>query len=374
MRVQTIFTEDNKERYILINKDGDVVLPVAKFLKYKDNTGSAKNTLRRYCYDLKLYYEFLNQEEKDYEEITIDLMAKFISWLQNPYKSNKILSLNNHDQKTRDPHTINSIINSILHFYDYIMIHENYSIQISEKFKKEINGNKSQFKNFLYHISKEKSMKVNNLKLKVPKKSKKVLNKEQVEQLIKSCVNIRDQFLLYLLYETGLRIGEALSLQLCDIVPGIKKIHVRDRRDNENGAEIKTTNSVRSIDCSQKLIDLYSEYIIMCHTEEVDTDYVFIKLNGDDKYQPMTYTTVEGLFKTLKKKTGIHVTPHMFRHTSLTELWKTGEMRVETLKERAGHKNVQTTINTYIKIDEEDVRKDWEKALNKRNFGGEKIE
>jgi integrase/recombinase XerD len=46
----------------------------------------------------------------------------------------------------------------------------------------------------------------------------------------------------------------------------------------------------------------------------------------------------------------------MFRHTNLTELWKTGEMRPETLQRRAGHANIQTTMQMYIHPSDEDIR------------------
>lgn len=372
MRVEEVINKDGQERYILTNSEGEIVLPVAKFIKYKDNTGSARNTLRRYCYNLKLFFEFLEQKDMEYTEVGIDSMGEFVRWLKNPYQQVKVTSINkkneNIKKNVRSSRTINFVLSSVINFYDYLMKHEDYSITLSERLKKQISGNRSSFKGFLHHISKKQSTEVNELKQKVPKTSPKVLSKQQIETLIEACTNIRDKFLLYLLYESGMRIGEVLSLHLSDIVPGSRKIHIVDRGELVNGAEIKTVGSPRTIDCSQELINLYSDYIPECHTEEVDTNFVFIKLSGKEMYKPMTYTTVNGVFKALKKKTGIHFTPHMFRHTSLTELWKTGEMRPETLQKRAGHKHVQTTMDIYVNIDEEDVRKDWEQSRKKNRL------
>ncbi|MED3683973.1 hypothetical protein P4530_13340 [Bacillus thuringiensis] len=50
-------------------------MPVMKFLKYKDNTGTARNTLRSYYYALKLYFEFLEQKELSYTDVGIDELA-----------------------------------------------------------------------------------------------------------------------------------------------------------------------------------------------------------------------------------------------------------------------------------------------------------
>lgn len=370
MRVEEVINKDGQERYILTNSEGEIVLPVAKFIKYKDNTGSARNTLRRYCYNLKLFFEFLEQKEMEYSEVGIDTMGEFIRWLKNPYQHVKVIGIDKKNtgnkEKVRGSRTINFVLSSVMNFYDYLMKHEDYSTTLSERLKRQISGNRSSFKGFLHHISKKGSTEVNELRQKVPKTRPKTLSKQQVETLIEACTNVRDKFLLYLLYESGMRIGEALSLHLSDIVSGTRKLHIVDRGELVNGAEIKTVCSPRTIDCSQELINLYSDYILECHTEEVDTNFVFIKLSGKDKHQPMTYTTIDGVFRTLEKKTGIQVNPHMFRHTSLTELWKTGEMRPEMLQKRSGHKHVQTLIDIYVNIDEEDVRKDWDKSRKMR--------
>ncbi|EEM19420.1 Transposase A from transposon Tn554 [Bacillus thuringiensis serovar tochigiensis BGSC 4Y1] len=71
-------------------------------------------------------------------------------------------------------------------------------------------------------------------------------------------------------------------------------------------------------------MDFYFEYIAEIYTHEVDTDHVFIKLSGENKYHPLEYSEAVSLFKRLKIKTGIHVTPHMLHYTSLTELRKSG--------------------------------------------------
>ncbi len=55
------------------------------------------------------------------------------------------------------------------------------------------------------------------LHLPVPQQKIKTVAKEDVNTLIKATSNIRDYLLLYLLFETGMRIGEALSLWLEDV-------------------------------------------------------------------------------------------------------------------------------------------------------------
>lgn len=373
MKVEQIITTDNKIRYVLMDQYGEIVMPVMKFLKYKDNTGTARNTLRSYCYALKLYFEFLEQKGISYTNVGINELAEFVRWLQNPFQHVKITSIHN-TLKKRKERSINIYLDKVYAFYDYLMRHEDYSMDLSERLKRQVSASRSSFKSFLHHTLKNKTRDIQILKLKVPKERLKVLLPYQVQTLIDSCNNIRDKLLLVLLYETGMRIGEVLSLQLADIVPATRKVYIRDRGELVNGAEIKTVCSPRTLDISRELADLYRRYILEIHTDEVDTDFIFIKLTGDQKGNPLDYLGVQALFKRLKVKTGIKVTPHTLRHTNITELWRTGEMRPETLQKRVGHAHIQTTMQMYIHPTEEDIRKDWEKAMQHRDKRREELQ
>lgn len=361
MEVVKVKTEDGKERYFVADDAGLPIEPILKFIRFKDNTNFARNTLRMYCQHLKLYFEYLQQRELDFQKVTIDDLALFVNWLQNPYKSLKVISA--HQVETaRSPRTVNIIVNTVLAFYDYILRHEEYSNNISDRLRKFVSTPSRNFKGFLYGIAHEqKKVTSNMLKLKVPKSKPKTLSKEEIGTLIRACNNLRDKFLLNLLYETGIRIGEALSLWIEDFDISDMIIDLQDRGELENNAEIKTVSSPRRIDISQNLADMFMEYIAEYHTEEVETNHIFIKVSGANKYKPMNYTDVDNLFRTLKKKTGIYVTPHMFRHSSLTLLRMAG-WQPELLRIRAGHKNIYTTLNTYIHPSDEEITEEFNRT------------
>ena len=61
MRVATVITSDNKTRYMLLDDEGLVIMNVLKYLKFKDNSGAARNTLRAYTYHLKLFFNILTK-------------------------------------------------------------------------------------------------------------------------------------------------------------------------------------------------------------------------------------------------------------------------------------------------------------------------
>ena len=367
MEVVKVKTEEGKERYFVVDDTGIPIEPILKFIRFKDNTGSARNTLRMYCQHLKLYFEYLEQRELDFQEVTIDDLALFVNWLQNPYKSLKVIPKDNVAQ-ARNPRTINIIVNTTLTFYDYILRHDEYSNNVSERLKKFVSTPSRNFKGFLYGIAHEKKKVTSNiLKLKVPKSKPKTLSREEITTIVSACNNLRDRFLLALLYETGMRIGEVLSLWIEDFDISDMIIDLKDRGELENNAEIKTVASPRRIDISQNLADMFMEYLADYHTEEVETNHIFIKISGSNRYKPMDYTDVDNLFRALTKKTGIHVTPHMFRHSSLTVLRMAG-WEPELLRVRAGHKNIYTTLNTYIHPSEEEITAEFNKTQPNLNL------
>ena len=141
----------------------------------------------------------------------------------------------------------------------------------------------------------------------------------------------------------------------------LKVIPVTDRGELQNLAEIKTVHSPRKLDCTQDLADLFMGYVCEVHTCDINTNHVFLKLRGENAGKPMDYSDVDNLFRTLRKKTGIQITPHVFRHTSLSLLYADG-WAPELLRIRAGHKNIYTTINTYIHPTEEELTAAFNKA------------
>lgn len=375
MEVVKVSTEEGRERYYVADDNGLPIEPILKFIRFKDNANYARNTLRMYCQHLKLYFEYLQEYNLDFQKVTIDNLSLFVNWLQNPYKSLKVMPTTPVDT-ARSPRTVNIIVDTVLMFYDYILRHEEYSNDVSERLKKFVTGSSRNFKGFLYGIAYDKKKVTSDiLKLKVPKSKPKTLSKNEIEMLVRACSNLRDKFLLSLLYETGMRIGEALSLWIEDIDISDRIIDLKDRGQLENNAEIKTVSSPRRIDISQNLMDMFMEYIAEYHNEEVETNHIFIKISGNNKNKAMDYVDVDNLFRSLKKKTGIYVTPHMFRHSSLTVLRMAG-WQPELLRIRAGHKNIYTTMNTYIRPSDEDITREFEKTqpnldLNIYNEGEE---
>lgn len=363
MKVQEVKLDNNQRRYLLVDDNGLPIIPVAKYLKYIDNSEKTFNTQKTYCYSLKLYFEYLQEIDIDYRNVNINILSDFVGWLRNPYENNKVVNLKPTKAK-RTEKTVNLTITVVTNFYDYLYRTEEINNDMVNKLMKQVfTGGNRHYKDFLYHVNKDKSTSKNILKIKEPRRKIKTLTKEEMQKVYSATTNIRDEFLIKLLFETGLRIGEALSLYIEDIIFDHNKGHrikLIDRGELSNGASQKTGE--REIHVSQELIDLFDDYAYDILDElEIDTNFVFVKLRGKNKGQPLDYSCVSDLFKRLKKKTGIDVYAHLLRHTHATIYYQTTK-DIKQVQERLGHSQIQTTMNMYLHPSDEDIRANWELA------------
>ena len=171
--------------------------------------------------------------------------------------------------------------------------------------------------------------------------------------VLASPTRVRDRFLLALLAETGMRIGQALGLRHADFVSRAKEVHIVPRAANANGARAKL-RSPATVPVTAGLVRCYSDYM---HTEygDIDSDYVFVNLWAGRIGAPMTYASVHQLVGRIRARTGVEFTPHMLRHTHATELIRSG-VAIEVVARLLTHQSSTTTSQIYVHLDAADVR------------------
>jgi integrase len=209
------------------------------------------------------------------------------------------------------------------------------------------------YKSFLSHVTAGKPIRIRPVKLAVPQRIPTTLTDDQVRAILAACTHLRDRFLIALLVETGMRIGQALGLRHADVVSRNRAIHIVPRADNANGARAKT-RMTHVVPVSAGLIRLYSEYM---HVEyaTLDCDYVFVNLFAEPVGAPLRYQAVEALVARLRERTGIVFSCHTLRHTHATDLIRRG-VPIEVVSKRLTHASVTTTSTTYVHLGVEDVR------------------
>src|SRR6266568_1283421 len=82
MTVAEVVTGNGRLRYVVVDNHGELVEPIARYLKYLDLCGKARNTLRTYAGSLAFYFTFLRQNGLEYERVQIADLAAFVHWLK----------------------------------------------------------------------------------------------------------------------------------------------------------------------------------------------------------------------------------------------------------------------------------------------------
>jgi len=359
IQVQRVRVPDsNHHTWLVIGSDYFPIEPIRGYLRYLENLEKSPNTIKSYAGHLKQFWDFLESCHLDWKDVTLNHLAEFIHWLRWPKQG--VLSIQS-QQASRTERTINAILSAVHSFYEFQQRLGAVEIELfHHQFRLE-----QKYKPFLHHISKEKAVQRKLLKLKEPKRFVGCLKSEEVRQVVDACNRVRDKFLVCLLYETGLRIGEALGLRHEDIYStGENEIHIVPRVNNFNKARAKSAEE-RVVHITKELMQLYADYLINEYPEDVDCDYVFINIWEGECGVPMTYSAVDSLFRRLRRKTGLVVRPHLLRHTHETELVRAG-WDIAYVQRRLGHAHIQTTINTYIHLNNDDLKKAYQDYLSQR--------
>jgi integrase/recombinase XerD len=167
----------------------------------------------------------------------------------------------------------------------------------------------------------------------VKKKEKtlpRLLGVQQVRELIDGADNLKHRLIVKILYSTGLRLEELISLKRKDLDFDRNVIYVR------KGKGRKDRITLMSESLKMDLLKYYS-------VSTFSTEYVFEGRNG--RYNKKS---VQKVLDKLGKKVGVRVHPHMLRHSFATHLLEQGtDLRI--IQKLLGHSDVKTTeIYTHV--------------------------
>ncbi len=198
----------------------------------------------------------------------------------------------------------------------------------------------------------------------VPQRLPRFLSVDQVRQLLQSVdqglpypgadaeiLQARDRALLYLLYATGLRISELLSLTLLQLdLPG-GYLRVRGKGSKERIAPFVPAAGDRL----QTYLDFYYPLLqarVPGHSPN-ESDLVFLNARG----HPLSRQSCWKLIKSLAAQASIstEISPHVLRHSFATHLLQSG-MNLRTLQMLLGHSDIATT-QIYTHLNREDLKR-----------------
>ncbi len=359
MKVQRVrLPETDRSTYLVLDDEYVPIQPIFSYLTFLHDLDRSPNTIRACAHHLKLFWEFLRDERLQWTEVDVAHLAAFITWLRQQEPA--VLSIAPKPAR-RTNATIDQMLTSVHGFYDYHMRMKTVPELPLYQF---LLLPHRRYKPFLSGIAKAKPVRSRIVSIKREERRPKILTREQVQKLLDACAHTRDRFLLTLLYETGIRIGQALGLRHSDLSIEDGEIQIVPRNDNSNGARTKKREAY-TIPGLLPLMQLYTDYLVEdLNALEVDTlpDYVFVNLWEGEIGRPMTYDGIMSLCHRLSRKTGIHFTPHMLRHTRATIWIRDDKLPLSTVSRLLGHTSIQTTSDTYLQLTPQDLKR----ALTKR--------
>jgi len=192
------------------------------------------------------------------------------------------------------------------------------------------------------------------------------LSAEQSAAAFGACRGPREAFMVQLLHDTGLRIGEALGLRRGDMhfLPDSRTlgcgvvgphVHVRHRL-NPNGALAKSRYP-RTVPASDVVLSTYADYAFERSQilPEDDSDMVLVNLYHAPLGRPMSYRGAKGFFERLARQVGFDLRPHMLRHTAATN-WVRAGVDLDVVQDLLGHVSPASTL-VYLHARDEDRRR-----------------
>lgn len=358
MKVQKIKLSPYEFSWLVLDDNHLPIKPITDFIRYLNNVDKSPCTVRSYANHLKLYWEFLEEKKIQWSTINLANLAGFVGWLRNINNHSRVVDLHE-DRNRRKGSTINVMLGCISSFYRYHNQLGNTDVTITEP--KSLPGNR--YKSLLHHVLKNKPVQRRLVSVNQTKELPKIVTEQQVNQAKEACTNYRDKFLIWLLYETGLRIGQALALRHEDIICWNNEIHIKYRINNLNDVRNKT-GKPNVLHVSNTVMELYSDYVNSLDQNKLD-QYVFINFCS---YEPLRYSVVKKLFGTLSKKCEFYIRPHMLRHTHASSLVNAG-WDMALVQQRLGHASIQTTINTYTHIDNKAMKQAFKNYISTQENG-----
>jgi integrase/recombinase XerD len=354
---RVVMPASSLESWTVLGDDDLPVGPVERYLAYLTDIERSPNTVKAYAHDLKDWFTFLNGRGLDWREVRLEDIGEFVAWLRLPPtgRDGRVAVLPLVECHVSAV-TVNRKLSALSAFYLHAARH---GVDLGELLVAwGPAGGRGGWKPFLHHISKGRPVARRTIALKAPRKLPRVLTAAEVQAILDACDRVRDRLLFAVLYDTGMRIGEALGLRHEDIAAAEREVTVFPRV-NANGARSKSARS-RTIPVSAELVRLYADYL---HEEygDLDSDYVFVNLWGRPHGNPLAYPAVYDLVRRLRRRTGIDFDPHWYRHTAATRLLRDG-VPIEVVSTILGHASITTTLETYGHLTSEDARRVLEEA------------
>lgn len=224
-----------------------------------------------------------------------------------------------------------------------------------------VNRHISSLKSFFNYLVDESIIKVSPMEevssLKKAKKLPKYLSISEVNKLLNIPLNsefdYRNKAMLELMYATGLRVNELVSIEYSNIDFENSIIRINGKGKKER---IIPLGEIASYYLKVYLSDYRSKLL-----KRNTYNQVFLNNHG----KPITRQGFNYILENIRELTGItkEITPHVLRHSFATHLLE-GGADIRSIQEMLGHENISTT-NIYTEVVNDVLRSNYEMYHNR---------
>ena len=281
---------------------------IDEFIESLKSRQASPNTIASYERDIMQFSNYFEAQNKKIFDLTKEDMKEYINHLSEQGKSNS---------------TISRSTASIKSLYRYLLSKNLVETNIAESIESP----------------------------KVDRKEPLILTTSEIETLLEQpdlseLKGKRDKAMLEVLYSTGIRVTELISLKIDDV--NLTNGYIR----------VKKKNSERHIPLGNLSLKCLKDYInkvrpLLIRTEEEKT--LFINTNG----QKMTRQGYWKILKQYKEQAKIDkdITPHTIRHSFAVHMLQNGA-EIKTVQELLGHTDIASTM-MYTQMADMNVKDDY---------------
>jgi site-specific recombinase XerD len=324
-----------------------IIPEVLDFTDVLEKRGMSPNTVRSYLDDLKVFYQWLEQEGLQFYEVKPSSIPSFIEYIDSRRPVGRV-----------SPATLNRYLATIGSFFRHFgaiggVVEESPLVKVKGYAPFQNRGylrhvTTKNWNQGLYNYFRRKLKKRLDDKRLYPGMVQKYY--EAFDRLWgrNESLLFRNKLMFRLLYETGYRVSELLHLIISDFDypdPTVKtgNIYLIDRANEPLDRQLKTGERITPVAVS--LLQALDDYVLYHRPNKDNVEYIFVSHSKCNLGEPIGRSTVEDILNAVNAESGIkhfHLTPHSLRHTHASELEDIG-VDLNIIKERLGHGSIATT-------------------------------
>ena len=280
--------------------------------------------------------------------------------------TNTIVNYRRHlKRRNYSAHTVKGYMNKLKHFVLWIdvpieSVHHKKMTQYIDQLMdqglqpKSINSHLDSIRGFYNYLKEEEEISIVNpvkrgYALRLSRPLPKHLKDENVKDLFAIITNPRDHAMFKIMLRCGLRVEEVVNLTLSAIDLKRRRIYVQNGKGQKDRVVYMSNDA-----CHALLV-----YLNLRPSGRVKK--IFLVEKGPCKGRPISVRGVQKRMEYYAKRSNIKVSCHHLRHTMATELLN-AQAKLVTIQDLLGHTRIKTT-QRYAKLYNFEVARDYFKAM-----------